>query len=33
VLQNPWMLVPAGLLVAVVCCLQLLLRSEDPIPC
>ena len=33
VLQNPWMLVPAGLLVAVVCCLQLLLRTEDRIPC
>ena len=33
VLQNPWMLVPATLLVAVVCCLQLLLRTEDRIPC
>lgn len=33
VLQNPWMLVPAALLVAVVCCLQLLLRSEDRMPC
>jgi ABC-type dipeptide/oligopeptide/nickel transport system permease subunit len=29
VLQNPWMLAPAVLLVAVVGCLQLLLRSED----
>jgi ABC-type dipeptide/oligopeptide/nickel transport system permease subunit len=33
VLQNPWMLAPAGLLVAVVCCLQLLLRTEERIPC
>ena len=33
VLQNPWMLVPAALLVAVVCCLQLLLRTEDRIAC
>jgi peptide/nickel transport system permease protein len=33
VLQNPWMLAPAVLLVAVVSCLQLLLRSEDPLPC
>ena len=33
VLQNPWMLAPAVLLIAVVSCLQLLLRSEDPIPC
>ena len=33
VLQNPWMLAPAALLVAVVCCLQLLLRTEDRIPC
>lgn len=29
VLQNPWMLAPAVLLVAVVGCLQLLLRSEE----
>ena len=29
VLQNPWMLAPAVLLVAVVSCLQLLLRTED----
>lgn len=33
VLENPWMLAPAGLLVAAVICLQLLLRSEDPLPC
>lgn len=33
VLQNPWMLAPAVLLVAVVSCLQLLLRTEDPLPC
>src|SRR6202158_650061 len=33
VLQNPWMLVPAGLLVIVVGCLQLVLRTEDQIPC
>lgn len=33
VLQNPWMLVPAALLVAVVGCLQLMLRAEDRIPC
>lgn len=29
VLQNPWMLAPLVLLVAVVSCLQLLLRTED----
>lgn len=29
VLQNPWMLTPAVLLVIVVSCLQLLLRTED----
>ena len=29
VLQNPWMLAPAVLLVTVVGCLQLLLRTED----
>ena len=33
VLGNPWMLAPAALLIAVVSCLQLLLRTEDPIPC
>lgn len=33
VLQNPWMLAPAVLLVAVVSCLQLLLRTEDRLPC
>ncbi|HLH00574.1 MAG TPA: ABC transporter permease [Bryobacteraceae bacterium] len=33
VLENPWMLAPAGLLVAAVICLQLLLRTEDAIPC
>jgi peptide/nickel transport system permease protein len=33
VLQNPWMLAPAGLLIAVVSCLQLLLRTEDRLPC
>ena len=33
VLQNPWMLAPAVLLVAVVSCLQLLLRTEDRMPC
>src|SRR3984885_7810286 len=33
VLQNPWMLAPAALLVAVVCCLQLLLRTEESLPC
>ena len=33
VLQNPWMLAPVVLLVAVVCCLQLLLRTEDRIQC
>lgn len=33
VLQNPWMLAPAVLLVAVVSCLQLLLRTEDRTPC
>ena len=32
-LDNPWMLAPAVLLVVVVSCLQLLLRTEDPIPC
>jgi peptide/nickel transport system permease protein len=33
VLQNPWMLAPVLLLVAVVCCLQLLLRTEDSVAC
>ncbi|HMD48844.1 MAG TPA: ABC transporter permease [Bryobacteraceae bacterium] len=33
VLQNPWMLAPAVLLVAVVSCLQLLLRTEETLPC
>jgi peptide/nickel transport system permease protein len=33
VLENPWMLAPAVLLIAVVSCLQLLLRTEDPLPC
>ena len=33
VLDNPWMLTPVVLLVVVVSLLQLLLRTEDPIPC
>jgi peptide/nickel transport system permease protein len=33
VLQNPWMLAPVVLLIAVVSSLQLLLRTEDPISC
>lgn len=33
VLQNPWMLAPAILLVVVVSCLQLLLRTEEGAPC
>ena len=33
VLQNPWMLAPAVLLLAVVSCLQLLLRTEDSAAC
>ena len=33
VLQNPWMLVPALLLVASVSCLQILLRGEEPSTC
>jgi len=33
VLQNPWMLAPVVLLVAVVSSLQLLLRTEDRQPC
>ena len=32
-LQNPWMLAPVVLLVAVVSSLQLLLRTEDHAPC
>jgi peptide/nickel transport system permease protein len=33
VLQNPWMLAPAVLLVVIVSCLQLLLRTEESAPC
>jgi peptide/nickel transport system permease protein len=33
ILQNPWMLAPVVLLVAVVSCLQLLLRTEDRAAC
>lgn len=33
ILQNPWMLAPAVLLVIVVCCLQLLLRTEESAAC
>jgi ABC-type dipeptide/oligopeptide/nickel transport system permease subunit len=33
ILHNPWMLAPAALLVVVVCCLQLVLRTEERIPC
>ncbi len=33
VLQNPWMLAPVILLVTVVGCLQLLLRTEDSAAC
>jgi peptide/nickel transport system permease protein len=33
VLQNPWMLAPAVLLVLVVSCLQLLLGTEESVPC
>jgi len=33
VLQNPWMLAPVILLVLVVSCLQMLLRTEDRLPC
>jgi peptide/nickel transport system permease protein len=32
-LQNPWMLAPAVLLVLVVSCLQLLLGTEESVPC
>lgn len=33
VLRNPWMITPAVLLVVVVSCLQLLLRTEESAPC
>jgi ABC-type dipeptide/oligopeptide/nickel transport system permease subunit len=33
VLQNPWMLAPVVLLVLVVSCLQLLLGTEESVPC
>lgn len=33
VLQNPWILAPAVLLVVIVSCLQLLLRTEETVPC
>jgi hypothetical protein len=33
VLQNPWLLAPAALLVASVSCLQVLLRTEDRVTC
>jgi ABC-type dipeptide/oligopeptide/nickel transport system permease subunit len=33
VLQNPWMLAPVALLVIVVASLQVVLRTEDQIPC
>ena len=33
VLKNPWMLAPAVLLVVIVSCLQLLLRTEEGAPC
>jgi peptide/nickel transport system permease protein len=33
VLQNPWMLAPVALLVVVVGCLQVVLRTEDQVPC
>jgi peptide/nickel transport system permease protein len=33
VLENPWMLAPAVLLVLVVACLQMLLRTEEGVPC
>jgi peptide/nickel transport system permease protein len=33
VLQSPWMLVPVALLIVVVACLQLILRTEETIPC
>lgn len=33
ILENPWMLAPVVLLVLVVSCLQLLLRTEEIVPC
>lgn len=33
ILENPWMLAPVVLLVVVVSCLQLLLRTEETVPC
>lgn len=33
VFQNPWMLAPALLLIAVVSCLEILLRGADRAPC
>jgi len=33
VLQNPWMLAPVVLLVVVVACLQVVLRTEERVPC
>lgn len=33
VFRNPWLLAPAALLVLVVSCLEMLLRSEDRLPC
>jgi peptide/nickel transport system permease protein len=33
ILENPWMLAPVVLLVVVVSCLQLLLRTEEMVPC
>jgi peptide/nickel transport system permease protein len=33
ILDNPWMLAPVVLLVVVVSCLQLLLRTEEAVPC
>lgn len=33
VFENPWMLAPVVLLVVVVSCLQLLLRTEETVPC
>jgi len=33
ILHSPWMLAPVALLVIVVACLQVVLRTEDQIPC
>ncbi|HLK22638.1 MAG TPA: ABC transporter permease subunit [Bryobacteraceae bacterium] len=33
IFQNPWMLAPVILLVLVVACLQIVLRTEERIPC